>query len=103
MMRKEPMPGASKALKIIKYAALQNITPKDYKELADLVRTSETTHGLLWGDIAKFGQETKTLDMLKLCVDVLQMVRKWPSHPQHSLALRAALLAEFQLTDIEDV
>ena len=63
---RDGMPGAIKALKLVGFIEELGITPEEVAEIVKHHRMSETTHGLLWGDIANFGRETIGLKLIGL-------------------------------------
>lgn len=92
----EGMSGSIKALKIVDYIQELGITPEEVAEIVDHHRRYETTHGLLWGDIANFGRETEGLKLIGLLCKILQDVEGWKDDEHYPVAIIAARLQKTQ-------
>ena len=88
----EGMPGANKALKIVSFIQELEITPEEVAEIVDHHHRSETTHGLLWGDIANFARETDGLELIGLLCRILRDVEGWKTDESYPVAIVAANL-----------
>jgi hypothetical protein len=88
----EGMPAFNKALEICRLLSEFEFTEPELDEAQAHVWRADTTHGLLWGNIANFHNETRGLDLLKFLVEVLVVVPSLQAHKQFPLAVVAANL-----------
>lgn len=96
----EGMPGTSKALKLISFLEELEILPEEITEMVNHHRQSETTHGLLWGNIQNFGNETRGLKFIGFLCRILRDVEGWKADEQYNLAVVAANLKRTQEVEL---
>ena len=92
MEKSEGLPGIMKAIKLIGFIEELKVTDEERKEAWANIRLSDTTHGLLWGDIANFRRETQGLDLIRFLCDTLTTIRSWQDHESYALAVRASMI-----------
>ncbi len=92
----EGMPGFVKAMKLIDYLEELELTDEEITEAHEHFRRADTTHGLLWGNIAQFGQETNGLKLLSLLSKVMNDAKTWRNDEAYPLAVVARHLQKTQ-------
>jgi len=86
MSKPEGMPAALKALDMVRELTMIEITDEELEEFASHVRRSDTTHGLLWGSIPNFRQESNMIDAMKMLVEIGTTVKKWKADKRFVMA-----------------
>lgn len=92
----EGMSEANKALQLVRFLEELEINPEEVEEIVRHHSRSETTHGLLWGDIQNFGRETKGLKLIGLLCRILKEAEAWKADEQYNMAVVAANLKHAQ-------
>ena len=92
----EGMPGFMKALKIVGFIESLELTHEEIHEALEHHRRADTTHGLLWGNIANFGRETEGLELLEFLCRIQKAVKAWKADDEYEVAVVAAHLQKTQ-------
>jgi len=96
----EGMPGFLKALEIILRISRIEITDEEITEALKHLSLSDSTYGLLWGDLTPMGRQRDNtqLEILKCLAEVLKFTKEIEKHPGYSMSVKVALI---RLTDIQ--
>lgn len=92
----EGMSAFNKALEICRLLNEFEFTEEELDEAQNHVGRADTTHGLLWGNIANFHNEMRGLDLLTFLVDVVKATTQLQEHEQFPIAVVAANLKKTQ-------
>lgn len=90
------MPGFMKALKLVLFINELDFTDEEITEALDHFRKADSSHGLLWGDIANFHRENQGLGLLRFLSVILKEVKAWGDSDEYPLAVVAANLQRTQ-------
>ena len=88
------MPGFLKALEIILRISRIEITDEEITEALKHLSMSDSTYGLLWGDLSPMGRQRDNtqLNILKCLAEVLKFTKEIEEHPGYSMSVKAALV-----------